>query len=198
MVRFACEADLPAILNIYAPYVKNTAISFEYTVPTLSEFTARFQAVTAQFPWLVWEEDGAVLGYAYAAAPFERAAFSWCAEPSIYLAPQAQSKGIGRMLYTALEAILKWQGYKLLYAVITTDNTASIAFHKALGYEFLSDFPGCGFKLGSWHGITWMEKPLNPVDFPTRSPSPVSEIVNSDQNLQDFLDKIALTKSAKL
>ena len=193
MVRFATAADIPAILAIYAPYVKNTAISFEYSIPTLAEFSARFQQITEQFPWLVWEEDGKISGYAYAAAPFERAAFGWCAEPSIYLLPQAQGKGIGRKLYEALEKLLKIQGYRTLYAIVTTDNTPSIAFHKALGYRHLADFPNCGFKLDRWHGITWLEKPLFSVDFPTDSPKPISKIVKSDQNLQDFLDKITLT-----
>ena len=193
MIRFASNTDVAQILAIYAPYVKNTAISFEYSVPTLEEFTARFHTITAQFPWLVWEEDGQVLGYAYAAAPFERAAFSWCAEPSIYLCPQVQGKGIGRKLYEALEKLLRCQGYRTLYAIVTTDNTPSIAFHKAVGYRHLADFPNCGFKLDRWHGITWLEKPLFFVDFPTDSPKPISRIVKSDQNLQDFLDKITLT-----
>ena len=193
MIRFATVADVPAILAIYAPYVKNTAISFEYSVPTLEEFTARFDTITAQFPWLVWEEDGQVLGYAYAAAPFERAAFSWCAEPSIYLCPQIQGKGIGRKLYEALEKLLRCQGYRTLYAIVTTDNTPSIAFHKAVGYRHLADFPNCGFKLDRWHGITWLEKSLFSVDFPADSPFAISKIVKPNQNLQDFLGKITLT-----
>lgn len=198
MIRFACEADLPAILSIYAPYVQNTAVSFEYSVPAPEEFTARFHTVTKQFPWLVWEEAGEILGYAYAAAPFERAAFSWCAEPSIYLAPHARGKGIGRRLYEALEILLSCQGYRVLYAIITADNAASVAFHKALGYTHLAVFPDCGFKMDRWHGITWMEKVLFSVDFPASFPKPISEIVNYNQNLQDFLDKITLTKTVKI
>ena len=93
MIRLAAHADLPAILAIYAPYVENTTYTFEYDVPTLESFTARFDAITAQFPWLVWEDDGRVLGYAYGSAPFERAAYQWCAEVSIYLAPEIQGKG---------------------------------------------------------------------------------------------------------
>ena len=85
MIRFAAESDVPAMLAIYAPYVRNTAYTFEYTVPTDAEFTARFLSYTRQCPWLVWEEDGAVLGYAYGSLPFERAAYAWCAEVSVYL-----------------------------------------------------------------------------------------------------------------
>ena len=107
MLRIATEKDVPAILDIYGPYVLNTTASFEYTVPTEAEFLARFRDITAQFPWLVWEEQGRILGYAYGSAPYTRAAYSWCAEPSIYLREEARGRGIGRKLYGALEAILK-------------------------------------------------------------------------------------------
>ena len=102
MIRLAKETDLSQILEIYGPYVLHTAVSFEYSVPTLEEFTDRFRSITAQFPWLVWEEEGKVLGYAYGSLPFGRAAYRWCAASSIYLAPQAQGRGIGRKLYRTL------------------------------------------------------------------------------------------------
>ena len=121
MIRIATERDLPAILDIYGPYVQNTTASFEYTVPTLEEFTRRFEEITAQFPWLVWEEEGCVLGYAYGSAPFSRAAYRWSGESSIYLAPQAHGKGIGRQLYAVLEAMLKAQGYRKTYAIVTSE-----------------------------------------------------------------------------
>ena len=141
MIRFATEADIPTILDIYGPYVLNTCYSFEYTVPNLEEFTQRFREITQQFPWLVWEENGKVLGYAYGSAPFSRAAYQWSAESSIYLAPQAQGKGIGRKLYEALEKIMKAQGYRKTYAIITTANEASLAFHKAVGFRFVANMP---------------------------------------------------------
>ena len=160
MIRLATVADLPAILDIYGPYVRNTCYSFEYNVPTLEEFTRRFTEITRQFPWLVWEEDGKVLGYAYGSAPFTRDAYRWCAESSIYLAPRIHSKGIGRKLYAALEEILKLQGYHKTYAIVTTANEASLAFHKAVGFRFVASMPGCGYKAGQLHGITWLEKEL--------------------------------------
>ena len=91
-IRVATVEDAKSLLDIYAPYVENTAISFEYTVPTVEEFTARVQNITAQYPYLVWEEEGQVLGYAYGSAPFERKAFSWCAESSIYLRQDQRGK----------------------------------------------------------------------------------------------------------
>ena len=180
-IRIATTKDIPAMLAIYRPFVEETAVSFEYVCPTEEAFTHRFLQITAKFPWLVWEEDGTVLGYAYAAAPFERAAFGWCAEPSIYLAPAARGRGVGRQLYEALEECLLQQGYQVLYAIITTDNLSSIAFHEALGYRHLADFHNCGFKCGSWHGVTWMEKRLKSVEMPTTMPVPFPSIGNSNQ-----------------
>ena len=102
MIRIATEADLPQILAIYAPYIENTTITFEYNVPTEAEFLTRFREITAQFPWLVWEEEGKILGYAYGSAPFHRDAYRWCAEDSVYLLPEAQGRGIGKKLCLAL------------------------------------------------------------------------------------------------
>ena len=192
-IRFGKMEDVPQILAIYAPYVEETAVSFEYTVPTVEAFAARFQAITAQYPWLVWEEDGAVLGYAYGSAPFERAAFSWCAESSIYLRRDCRGRGIGKKLQLALEELLKMQGYQLLYALVTTDNPASVAFHKALGFTHLAAFPGCGWKLDAWHGLVWLEKRLNPVQNVCNFPAPLSTIVENDQKLTGILDKLSLS-----
>lgn len=192
-IRFATEQDIPAILAIYGPYVENTAISFEYSVPTLEEFTQRFRKYTCQFPWLVWEEDGQVLGYAYGSAPFERAAYGWCAEASIYLAPQAHRRGIGTKLYKALEQLLTLQGYRKLYALVTTANPPSVQFHLKMGYRHLVEFQDCGFKFGSWHGVTWLEKNLNPVDLTMSPPNSIGTIVRNVKNLQVFLDSLSLS-----
>ena len=180
-IRFAKEADIPQILSIYAPYILHTTVSFEYEVPTVEEFTHRFRTITAQFPWLVWEEAGEILGYAYGSAPFERAAYSWCAEPSIYLAPKAHRRGIGKQLYAALERILKLQGYGLLYAIVTSENQPSLAFHENLGYRQLAVFPDCGFKHGRYIGTIWLEKRLNFVESPSQLPKPWTEIVDIDK-----------------
>ena len=180
MIRFATEADIPAILDIYGPYVLNTAISFEYSVPTSEEFTERFHGITAQFPWLVWEEDGRVLGYAYASYPFSRAAYRWVASASIYLAPAVQGKGIGRKLYAALEKLLTLQGYRKLYALITSDNPGSVRFHEALGYRFLAEFSDSGIKFQKLYSVVWMEKTLNSEGIPNNFPLPIHRVVNVD------------------
>lgn len=178
MIRLATEADLPAILDIYGPYVLHTAVSFEYSVPTLEEFTQRFRGITAQFPWLVWEEGGKVLGYAYGSLPFARDAYRWCAASSIYLAPEAQGRGIGRQLYRALEAVLQEQGYRKTYALVTSDNAGSMAFHEAVGFREVAVFPDCGYKFGRFYAVTWLEKTLNFDKMLSHFPKSVHEIVN--------------------
>jgi len=184
MIRFAKESDIPRILEIYGPYVQNTCYSFEYNVPTVEEFTQRFRQITGQFPWLVWEEDGLVWGYAYGSAPFSRDAYRWSAESSIYLAPEIHGRGIGRKLYAALEDILKTQGYRKTYAIITTANAASLEFHKAVGFRFVAEMPECGYKFGQLHGITWLEKPLNLDNVLSHFPKSVLEVVNLYRNFQ--------------
>jgi len=193
MIRMATTADIPAMLAIYGPYVLESTYTFEYTVPTQEEFTRRFLSITAQFPWLVWEEQGSVVGYAYGSLPFERAAYAWCAEVSIYLAPQVQGKGIGRALYTALEAIMKGQGYQTLYAIITEENTGSLAFHQRLGYHTQAVFPSCGMKFRRWLGVVWMEKRLNFVDIPSHPPISCSSFVENDEKFHNILATLSLS-----
>ena len=177
MIRFATDRDLPAMLAIYKPYVENTTYSFEYDVPCLRTFTQRFYDHVDQFPWLVWEEEGVVLGYAYAGAPWERAAYRWCAEVSIYLHESVHGKGIGRQLYAVLEDILTRQGYRVAYALITTENTGSVAFHEKLGYTYHSTFENCGYKMGRWLGVIWLQKWLNPLGQPAAFPKKWTEVI---------------------
>ena len=193
MIRPATERDIPEILSIYAPYVENSTATFEYDVPCLREFTKRFYDITRQFPWLVWEESGMLLGYAYASAPYTRAAFSWCAEPSIYLRPEAKGQGIGRKLYAVLEEILFRQGYQVLYALITSENEQSICFHKKTGYEMKVDFPNCGYKFDRWLGLIWMEKRINFVYSPSSFPKPWQAIVQDAKSFSNILDNLSLS-----
>ena len=192
MIRPALEADLPAILAIYGPYILTSTATFEYEVPTISAFTDRFRGITAQFPWLVWEEDGEILGYAYASAPYTRPAYAWCAEPSIYLRPEARGRGIGTALYAALEEILRTQGYQVLYALVTQENAASLRFHEKLGFRQMVLFPDCGFKFGRWLGLIWLEKRLKSVEIPTSTPTPWPTIRKDAQNFANILENLSL------
>jgi phosphinothricin acetyltransferase len=193
MIRPATEKDVPEILSIYAPYVENSTATFEYDVPCSRSFLQRFCDITAQYPWLVFEEEGKILGYAYASAPYTRAAFSWCAEPSIYLRPEAKGRGIGKKLYAVLEEILLRQGYQVLYALITSENAESIAFHRKNGYEFRANFPDCGFKFGRWLGLVWMEKRIKIVHSPSAFPRSWQLIVQDAETFSNILDSLSLS-----
>ena len=192
MLRLAEPADLGRILEIYAPYVTDTTVSFEYTVPTPEAFFQRFESITAQFPWLVWEQEGRILGYAYASAPFERAAYRWLAEPSIYLCPEAAGTGIAQKLYQALEWILQEQGYQVLYSLITSENGRSLRFHEKMGYRFRAELPECGYKFDHWIGLAWMEKRSKIVENPNNAPKPWRNVVQNTKNLSDILDNLSL------
>ena len=169
--RIAVNADVPAMLAIYGPYVLNTAYSFEYEVPTEENFASRLARIESAFPWLVCEdEQGEILGYAYAAPAFERAAYMWDADLSVYLAPCAHRRGIGRRFYAILEDILAQQGYHNIYALVSSANEISTAFHRALGYELMTVMPQTGFKFGMWHDMYWFHKRLCPPDAPSGAP----------------------------
>ena len=193
MIRIATEADVPQILAIYAPYIENTTHTFEYDVPTEAEFLQRFRTLTAQFPWIVYEENGRILGYAYGSAPWERAAYRWCAEDSLYLLPEARGRGIGRRLLTALEKILFYQGYRRIYALITAENSNSIAFHQKMGYKLRVELPDAGLKFGRWIGVVWMDKSANSVAFPSSFPISWSAIMQDRQTISDILDILSLS-----
>ena len=180
MIREAMAADVPGMLAIYEYYVKETAVSFEYEVPTAEEFTRRLEDHKEMYPWLVWEEDGQILGYAYAGRAFERAAYSWNAEISCYL--KVKGQGMGRKLYGIIEEILLAQGVRKVYAVVTSANAPSIAFHKAIGYQEVLTYKDVGFKHGSWYDVIWLEKQLCPLGEPKNFPI-------SWRNLKIALDK---------
>ena len=192
MIRLASERDVPEILGIYAPYILHSTVTFECTVPTQEEFLERFRKSADAFPWLVWEEKGRILGYACGSLPFTREAFCWCAGASIYLCPDAQRKGIGTRLYRALEECLKAQGYLVIYAVITDENTGSAAFHESLGYTLRAALPKCGYKFRRWVGVLWMEKRLGSPEPPARPPVRWSGFVELNEKFTDVLDKISL------
>ena len=193
MIRIATEADVAQMLAIYAPYIENTTITFEYHVPTEMEFLERFRRITARFPWLVWEENGRILGYAYGSAPFERDAYRWCAEDSVYLLPEAQGKGIGSRLCLALEKVLFYQGFRRIYALITAENKKSVVFHQKLGYTLRAELPDAGFKFGRWIGVVWMDKAWDFVDFPSNFPTNWPTIMQSQQSFSDILDILSLS-----
>lgn len=165
VMRSASAADAERILAIYAPYAKDTAITFEHDVPTLEEFEARIANTLEKYPYLVVEEDGVVAGFAYA-GPFKgRAGYNRSCETSIYLAPAAKGKGYGRALYDELEAQLRAAGVLNLYACIASPieedeylTRNSERFHAHLGFVKVGEFHKCAHKFGRWYNMAWMEK----------------------------------------
>lgn len=159
-IRIAEAADAAQLLEIYTPYVKNTAISFEYEVPSEEEFRYRIEKTLQKYPYLVGEVNETIVGYAYASAFKERKAYQWAVETSIYLKESEHAKGYGRQLYETLEAYLKRQNVLNMNACIVYPHPESIAFHERLGFRIVGHFTKCGYKFGKWYDMIWMEKML--------------------------------------
>ncbi len=193
MLRIARREDVPQMLAIYAPYVLHTTATFEYDVPAPEEFYRRYDTFTRQYPWLVWEENGEIGGYAYAAPPYSRPAYAWCAEPTVYLRPEYREKGVGTKLYAALEAILKEQGYQVIYALVCEENRPSLCFHEKLGYVQRAFFPNCGYKFDRWMGLYWLEKRLSTAKYPNGFPASWLSIMQNAETLSNFLDNLSLS-----
>ena len=149
-LRIATVQDAAALLDIYAPYVENTAITFEYTVPSVREFEHRISNTLRTYPYLVAEMDNEIVGYTYASPFRERCAYQWAVEVSIYVKKTAKKMGIGKKLYKTLETILSLQNITNLYACIV--------FHQRLGYRQVGKCSQCGYKFHRWYDIVWMEK----------------------------------------
>ena len=165
-IRVAAPEDASELVKVYAPYVTDTAVTFEYEIPGIEEMKRRVRETLKRYPYLVVEEAGNILGYAYA-SPFKaRAAYMWSVETSVYLRHDMRSRGIGSVLYGELERQLRRQNVCNLCACITYPNPESIGFHKKLGYKTVAHFSSAGFKSGAWHDIVWMEKELCPHSIP--------------------------------
>ena len=164
-VRAAMPQDAEQLLEIYTPFVISedcsvSNVSFELTAPSLAEFRQRIVDISSKYPYLVGEKDGQILGYVYCHPYRERLAYQWSVEVTIYLAPAGQGKGLGRVLYEAMESILRLQGITMLYSCITLGNEHSIKMHEALGYRLIGTFSKSGYKNGQWLDTVWLEKQL--------------------------------------
>jgi L-amino acid N-acyltransferase YncA len=180
-------SDAPAISRIYAPYVTDTATSFERVPPDAEEMEQRIAATIGQYPWLVFEQDGEVLGYAYAGAHSSRHAYQWSVNVSVYLDARAHRRGIGRALYTVLFELLRRQRFVNAYAGITLPNAASVGLHEAMGFVTVAVYPRVGFKFGKWHDTTWLHLRLVEEDAPPAGdPLPPEELWR-DPSVQKLL-----------
>ena len=170
-MRDAAPEDAGACAAIYAPYVTDTAVTFEYEPPDPAEMARRIAEAQRRHAWLVLEDDdGAVAGYAYAGPFKERAAYRWSCEVSVYLAPGRRRTGGGRQLYEALFDRLAERGFRRLVAVMTLPNDASEGLHRALGFEPVGTFRRIGWKHGQWRAVAWAQRPLPADDGPPADP----------------------------
>ena len=181
-LRLATLADAEGILTVYAPYVRDTTISFELDVPKVDEMRRRLKNVLGLYPWLVWVEDREIRGYAYASRYHPRQAYQWTVETSVYVASAHQRRGAARGLYLALLALLRQQGICNACASIALPNPASVALHEALGFEFIGRHPHVGYKLGTWVDVGFWQHTLQPP--PTRVPLPLP--ITALMTTQDF------------
>lgn len=167
-IRLATEDDAPKILEIYAPIVRETVISFEYNVPDEAEMRGRIRSkLDHQYPWLVMEREGEMLGYVYAGRWRDRAAYDWTVETTVYVNSAARRGGIGRRLYKALFDVLRLQGFVQAVAGVTLPNDPSVGLHEAVGFMPTGVTNNAGYKFGHWHGVAFFEMNLQPPpDFP--------------------------------
>ena len=186
-VTFAAAEDVPAMLEIYRPYADGTTVSFEWGAPSLEAFSARIEKIMSAYPVLACKKEGVVCGYAYASAAFERKSYAWSVDLSIYVAQRCCGQGMGRELERTISHLLKALGYRKLYALVTQENSASIAFHESVGFHRVAFFPQQGYKMGRWLGVFWLEKELCGEECALRFPKKTGEL--SKEELTSLLEE---------
>lgn len=179
-IRMATLEDATDVYAIYEPYILNTAITFEYDPVPEEVFRRRMAAVLKQFPWLVCEKDGKILGYAYCARFKERAAFDWDCECSVYIDEKEHRKGIATMLYHKLFELVQKQGYYTIYALITYSHGTSIALHERFGFTNVGIYEKTGYKFGQWWGLLVMEKRIRFFEEEPHRPLTIHEILDNE------------------
>ncbi len=181
-IRLAHSADASMIHAIYVPFVINTPVSFELVPPTELEMRQRIEQTLQTHPWLIYEERGEILGYAYASQHRTRQAYQWSVDVSAYVHERWRGKGIGKALYTSLFALLRLQGFYNVYAGIALPNAASVALHEAMGMRQVGIYQQVGYKQGRWHDVGWWQKELQP-----HIPEPVPPLdLESAQRLPEW------------
>ena len=169
-MRDASERDAAACAAVYAPYVIGTAITFESEPPSAADMAVRIASALRSHAWVVLEDEGRVVGYAYGGRFQSRAAYRWACEVSVYVEPGRRRTGSGRRLYEALFRRLAARGFRIAAAGMTLPNDASVGLHRALGFEAVGTYRGIGFKHGSWHDVAWAQRTLG--DGPDPPPEP--------------------------
>lgn len=177
-IRKAKQEDAQRILEIYGYYIKNTAVTFEYEIPSLSDFKKRMERIMSKYPYIVIEKDGLTVGYAYASEFKSRAAYDWSSEASIYIDKEYRNQGLGKLLYSKLEKELNAMGIVNMYACVTATQTEdeylndnSLNFHKHIGFNFVGRFNSCGNKFGRWYDMVYLHKQIGEYVFSPEHPT---------------------------
>jgi phosphinothricin acetyltransferase len=155
--------------------------SFELEAPTAEEMSARMNRVLPNYPWLVCEYDGEVIGYSYASRHHERAAYRWSVDVAAYVSGKAHRRGVGTALYTSLFEILALLGLRNACAGITLPNAASEGMHHRAGFTLVGTYHRVGYKFGAWHDVAWFERPILPAVIDPSEPRPFAELRDSPQ-----------------
>ena len=171
-IRVARAEDAPQVAEIYRPSVTEGFISFETEPPTAEEMRARIEKTLRTHPWLVHDDAGDILGYAYASKHRERAAYQWSADVSCYVRPHARGRGIAKALYAELLRMLEAQGFRNAYAGIALPNEASVRLHESVGFTPVGVYRGVGFKQGAWRDVGWWGRRLGDLEASPRPPRP--------------------------
>jgi len=172
-IRLVSEEDSVPMLEIYAPYITDTSITFECEVPPVQEFAKRVRSISEIYPWIVCQIDGCLAGYAYASQHHERVAYQWSANLSVYIKNEYQRKGLARVLYTTLFELLGHLGYFSGLAGITHPNSKSEGFHSNFGFKQVGIFHNVGYKLGQWRDVAWYEMAIKEPSQEPPDPLPI-------------------------
>lgn len=195
-IRLAEKRDVPGILEIYAPFILDTPVTFEEIVPDEASFWERIQGIMAELPYLVCEIDGRIAGYAYASGYRSRASYRWTKEVSVYVHPDFRRKRVAHALYASLNEMVRYQGIANLLAIITMPNEPSVTFHEHLGYVKCGEFSKVGYKLNQWQNVGWFELFLQDENqAPKERILPLNEIVELpvfQEAIRKGLDKLKI------
>ena len=159
-IRAARPDDALALVAVYGPYVLSSPATFEIETPSVEDFASRIETTSADYPYLLAEIEGRVVGYAYGCQHRARAAYRFSVETSVYIADNCRGRGIGRALYERLFEELADSSYQQAYAGVTLPNEASVALHHKLGFQTIGVFPKIGFKFDTWHDVGWYHRPV--------------------------------------
>lgn len=196
MIRVALVSDAESMLEIYAPIVRETPVSFELVPPSLEDYRLRVASVLETMPWVVCEEKGEILGYAYASRFRPRPAYQWTAEATVYVHPRRQRRAVGRALYTALFDGLRLLGYPSVIAVIALPNPASVALHETLGFVPVGVFQKVGYKLGRWHDVGFWQLTLQELSASPVEPRTFKELSDAPPFLAALEEASRIVRSA--